>query len=72
MAGGAEMPQIFKSLVSICVWILFVWGCVLLINSMVLMIIGWADWQPTMAGFGIAIVSLALAAVAAMIRRKLE
>jgi hypothetical protein len=66
------MPQIFKALVSISVWILFVWGCVLLINSMVLMIIGWADWQPTMAGFGIAVVSLALAAVAAMIRQKLE
>jgi hypothetical protein len=66
------MPKIFKALVSISVWILFVWGCVLLINSMVLMIIGWADWQPTMAGFGIATVSLALAAVAAMIRQKLE
>ena len=66
------MPQIFKALVSISVWILFVWGCIMLINSLVLMIIGWADWQPTMAGFGIAIVSLALAAVASMIRQKLE
>jgi hypothetical protein len=66
------MPKEFKLLVSISVWILFVWGCVLLVNSMVLMIIGWADWQPTMAGFGIAIVSLALAAVAARIRQKLE
>ena len=66
------MPPIFRALVSISVWILFVWGCVLLINSIVLMIIGWADWQPTIAGFGIAIVSLALAAVAAMIRQKLE
>ena len=66
------MPKEFKALVSISVWILFVWGCVLLINSMVLMIIGWAEWQPTMAGFGIATVSLALAAVAAMIRQKLE
>ena len=66
------MPQIFKALVSISVWILFIWGCLLLINSMVLMIIGWADWQPTMAGFGIAVVSLALAPVAALIRRKLD
>jgi len=66
------MPQIFKALVSISVWILFIWGCIMLINSLVLMIIGWADWPPTMAGLGIAIVSLALSTVAARIRQKLE
>ena len=66
------MPQIFKALVSICVWILFIWGCILLINFIVLHIIEGISPALTMAGWGIAVGSLALAAVAARIRQKME
>jgi hypothetical protein len=66
------MPQIFKALVSICVWILFIWGCILLINFLVLHIMGGISPVLAMAGWGIAIGSLALATVAARIRQKME
>ena len=66
------MPQVFKGLVSISVWILFIFGCVLLINTIVMGIIEGLSSLETMAGGGIAMVSLFLAAVAARIRQKLE
>ena len=66
------MPQVFKGLVSISVWILFIFGCVLLINTIVAGIIEGLSPLETMAGGGIAMGSLFLAAVAAWIRQKLE
>ena len=66
------MPQVFKSLVSISVWILFIYGCILLINTTVASISGWISPALTMAGGGIAMASFTLAAVVARIRQKLE
>jgi len=66
------MPRVFKSLVSIGVGILFVYGCALLINTVVMGIIEGLSPLETMAGGGIAMGSLFLAAVAAWIRQKLE
>ena len=66
------MPQVFKGLVSIGVWILFIFGCVLLINTIVMGIIEGLSPLETMFGGGIAMGSLFLAAVAAWIRQKLE
>jgi hypothetical protein len=66
------MPKVFKSLVEISVWILFIFGCILLINTIVASIIGWLSPGLVMAGGGIAMASLALAAVVARIRQKME
>jgi len=66
------MPRVFKGLVSISVGILFVYGCALLINTIVMGIIEGLSPLETMAGGGIAMGSLFLAAVAAWIRQKLE
>ena len=66
------MPQVFKSLVSISVWILFIYGCILLINTTVQSIIGGLSPALTMAGGGIAMASFILAAVAAKLRQMLE
>jgi hypothetical protein len=66
------MPKVFKSLVEISVWILFIFGCILLINTIVASIIGWLSPGLVMAGGGIAMASLALTAVVARIRQKME
>jgi hypothetical protein len=66
------MPKVFKSLVEISVWILFIFGCILLLNTIVASIIGWLSPGLVMAGGGIAMASLALAAVVARIRQKME
>ena len=66
------MPQVFKALVSISVWILFIFGCILLINTIVASIAGWISPALTMTGGGIAMASFALSAVVARIRQKLE
>ena len=66
------MPKVFKSLVEISVWILFIFGCILLINTIVASIIGWLSPGLAMAGGGIAMASLALAAVVARIRQKMD
>jgi hypothetical protein len=66
------MPKVFKSLVEIGVWILFIFGCILLINTIVASIIGWLSPGLVMAGGGIAMASFALAAVVARIRQKME
>jgi hypothetical protein len=66
------MPKVFKSLVEISVWILFIFGCILLINTIVASIIGWLSPGLVMAGGGIAMASFALAAVVARIRQKME
>jgi hypothetical protein len=66
------MPTVFKSLVEISVWILFIFGCILLINTIVASIIGWLSPGLVMAGGGIAMASFALAAIVARIRQKME
>jgi hypothetical protein len=66
------MPKVFKSLVEISVWILFIFGCILLLNTIVASIIGWLSAGLVMAGGGIAMGSFALAAVVARIRQKME
>ena len=66
------MPRVFKSLVEISVWILFIFGCILLINTIVASIVGWLSPGLVMAGGGIAMASFALAAVVARIRQKME
>jgi hypothetical protein len=66
------MPKVFKSLVEISVWILFIFGCILLVNTIVASIVGWLSPGLVMAGGGIAMASFALAAVVARIRQKME
>ena len=66
------MPKDLKVLVHISTWVLFVLAWVILINFWVENLLGGIDAQWTMTGFGIAIVSFMLAAVAALIRKKLE
>jgi len=66
------MPNVFKSLVEISVWIMFIFGCILLLNTIVASIIGWLSAGLVMAGGGIAMGSFALAAVVARIRQKME
>jgi len=66
------MPKVFKSLVEISVWILFIFGCILLINTIVASIIGWLSPGLVMTGGGVAMASFALSAVVARIRQKME
>lgn len=66
------MPKEFKGLVSAIVWIIFIYGCIILINTIVASILGWITPELTMAGGGLAMVSFILAAVAVRIRQKLE
>ncbi len=66
------MPKVFKSLVEISVWILFIFGCILLLNTIVASIIGWLRPGLVMAGGGIAMASFTLSAVVARIRQKME
>jgi len=61
-----------KTLVEISVWVLFIYACVMLINTIIQ---AWffdlgAQW--TMAGGSIAMVSFFLTTVAARIRHKME
>ena len=71
------MPPIFKALISITVWILFVKGCLAVLVSTILVLMA----RPMMTGHtplvdvamgGVGVVALVLAAVAAWIRQKLE
>ena len=64
--------QGLRSVVTICAWILFIYGCVMLINTVVQSIRGDITAELTMAGGGISMVSFVLAAVAARIRQKME
>ena len=67
------MPPVFKALVSITVWILFIHGCICLVHSGV--IATTSGIVPPLAlqvGASVGIGSLILAAVAAKIRQMLE
>ncbi len=66
------MPSIFKALVSIIVWILFIKGCVSILAGTVA---AFAGTQPMLTAVAICsegIIALILAAVAAKIRQKME
>ena len=72
------MPQIFKALASISVWILFVWGCIALLAGVV-RLIGAATGDFTAAALlaiwmplGAAIVCLFLSVCAMKLRQMLE
>ncbi len=61
-----------KSLVTICAWILFIFGCVMLINTGVWSLFRGLSAELTMAGGSIAMVSFVLTAVVVKIRHKLD
>ena len=66
------MPQVFKTLVEISTWVLFIFACIFFLNTIVLHIIGELSPALTLTMFGTAMVSFFLAAVTARIRHKLE
>ena len=61
-----------RTVVTISAWVLFIFGCVMLVNTV------WQSWfqdlsaKLTMAGGAIAMVSFALTAVAVKIRHKID
>jgi len=61
-----------KTVVTICAWILFIFGCVMLINTIVQSWFFDLGAKLTMAGGTIAMVSFVLTAVAARIRHKID
>jgi len=64
--------QGLRSVVTISAWVLFIFACVMLINTVVLHIIGELSPVLTLTMFGTAMVSFVLAAVVAMIRHKID
>ncbi len=70
------MPNIFKALASINVWILFLTGC----SWMLTTFISWASggfgiqegWQAQVAGEAIGITAIILSVVAMKLRKNLE
>lgn len=74
--GNRNMPPIFKALVTITVWILFVYGCLGILGGIVLCIMSGAG--ATVSGSAvvlhpsIGVASLILSSVAAWLRRGLE
>ena len=66
------MPKELKALVNISVWVLFVFACVMLINTVVQSWFGGLSAELTMAGGTISMVSFFLSAVAVKIRHNLE
>ena len=61
-----------KELVTISAWVLFIFGCVILINTIVQNWFGGLSAELTMAGGTIAMVSFVLTAVTARIRHKID
>jgi len=61
-----------KSVVTISTWILFIFGCVMLVNTIVQSWFYDLGAELTMAGGSIAMVSFVLTAVAARIRHKID
>ena len=66
------MPKELKVLVVIITWILFIYGCLMLINTMLQNIFWGLSGELAMTGQSVAIVSFILAAVAAKLRQMLE
>jgi len=73
------MPDIFKALATITAWILFVWGCLMLLLGSIIGPASGGEFfgaEPphfqTYAAMGVAIGSLVLAAVVMRLRQKME
>ena len=66
------MPKELKALVHISTWVLFVFACVMLINTVVQSWFGDLGAELTMAGGAISMVSFFLSAVTAKIRHNVE
>jgi len=73
------MPPIFKALASITVWILFVFGCLLLVMPSLMGTVGGILFRPGVApplilyiAFGLGVVSLILSVCAMKLRQMLE
>ena len=66
------MPKEFKALVSIAVWVLFIFACVMLINTIVASILGWLSPALVMLGGSVSMGSFILSAAAVWIRHKIE
>lgn len=60
-----------KGLVNVCVWILFVFGCVMLINTIIQSVFYGLSEEMTMVAGAIAMTSFILTAVAAKIHSNL-
>ena len=61
-----------KSVVTICAWILFIFGCVMLVNTVVQSCFYDLRAKLTMAGGAIAMISFVLTAVTVKIRHKID
>jgi len=73
------MPPIFKALASITVWILFVFGCLLLVMPSVMGALGGIFFRPGVppplvlyVAYGLGVVSLILSVVCMKLRQMLE
>ncbi len=69
------MPNIFKALASISVWILFLLGCSYIISTFISWAsggFGMADWQVHIAAEVIGITAIILSVVAMKLRKNLE
>ena len=73
------MPPVFKALASITVWILFVFGCLLLVMPSLMSTLGGILFRPGVPpplilyiAFGLGVVSLALSVVCMKLRQMLE
>jgi hypothetical protein len=65
------MPEIFKALATVSVWILFINGCVAFVLSGVDRLAG-GEPMGALAAWAVSIVSLALAVVCMKLRKMLE
>ncbi|MBI4266915.1 MAG: hypothetical protein HY668_00925 [Chloroflexi bacterium] len=67
------MPSVFKTLASITVWILFIFGCLSLLAGFVRLAGASGSSLPLIAAyFGYGIISLTLSVVTAKLRQMLE
>ena len=66
------MPDIFKALVSITVWILFIKGCLAILLGIYTVAMAGEATLVSAAECGVGIAALILAAVAAKLRQMLE
>ena len=70
------MPSIFKALASITAWVLFVWGCVIILGATVDFYVRIGIWnEPTLAhmvSWAVSVGALILSVCAMRLRQKME
>jgi len=70
------MPSIFKALATITAWILFVWGCVIILGTTVDYYVRIGIWSEPhlahMASWAISVGTLVLSVVVMRLRQKME